>query len=401
MLAAPLMSRHRVKLLRLYDRVEPQWIARSIAAYHAWFSQIQNRPAHTPVWQLTRPRLGQLAIEIIFVSGLLTFSDVLLNAVAKLEFMQQFQPQGMAYGFWSLVTVVLLVPLVAIWRNCSALSMLWAEGWASKNLPRGVLENVFKATVTLVMLGWIYLLLPPTPFEQWGWLIIVVGAAIIVAIFSGRLVFWHSQLHYSMREVLTDQEADRGELRAKARTSLGENLDRWNVVLFEATLPLNSALAGQSLAELTLPSRHGCAVIEIERNGHSIDAPTGGAVLYPGDKVLFVGPADRVETVRVLLEASNVSRHAAPDVTGMVLDTCEVSTALAGKTLRGLDLAARSGIRVVGIQRASDRIINPQAEAQLTFGDKILILGTLESLRLFHRNQAALSAPPASPMPPT
>lgn len=393
-LVTPLMNRHRAIVLQGCERWEPRWITRSITAYHAWFEQLRNRPARTPVWQLLRPRLGQVAIEVIIVGGLLMLSEVMLSTVAKWEFLQQFDPGPIVFGFWTLMTIFVLMPLVAIWRNCSALSLLLSEVWASPHLPRGVLENLFKAVVSLAMFAWIYLLLPQTFFGQWGWLIIVVGAAVIVARFSGRLVFWHSHLQYSMREVLADRESDRVDLRAKARASLGEDLDRWNVVLFEATLPLNSAVAGQSLADLALPSRHNCAVIEIERNGHSIDAPSGEAVLYPGDKVLCVGPSNQTETVRKLLESAENRSNGHTEMTGLVLDTCDVGEALEGKTLVDLELSARYGIRVVGIHRGSQRIINPQANERLSAGDNMLVLGTLESHRQFRRNQAVASGAP-------
>lgn len=400
-LATPLMSRHRVAVVRVCDRLEPRWLTQSVEAYHEWFVQLRARPARTPMWKMLRPRLGQVAVELLFVSGLLTFSEVLLNAVAELEFMQGFGPSTVAYVFWSLVAVLVLAPVVAIWRNCSALSMLLSEVWESRRLPRGVLEHVFKTIVLLAMLTWIYLLLPHAPFAQWGWLIIVAGAVVIVARFSRRLVFWHSHLHYSMREVLADRRADRHDLRAEARATLGEDLDRWNVVLSEATLPLNAAVAGQSLAELTLPARHGCAVIEIERNGHSIDTPSGDAVLYPGDKVLFVGPPDQVEAVCAILEIGNGHRDDRTDLSRVVLDTCPINDALEGQTLGDLNLAKVSGIRVVGIQRGSQRIINPQAGERLAADDELLVLGTLENIRLFRRNQITPSVPPMDPMPST
>lgn len=383
--ATPLMSRHREKLLRAVDALEPRWFTRAAEAYHEWFGQLRGRPSRTLVWTLLRPRLGQIAIEILFASGLLIFSNVLLNAIISAEIMRRFDPSTVAYVFWSCVTILVLVPVVAIWRNCAALAMLIGEAWERPRMPRLVIERTLKAAVFLGLTSWLFLLLPRAPFTLWGWLIIVVGAAAVVALFSRSLVFWHSQWRASVREVLADRSADVGEMRAEARASLRENLDTWNVALADATLPAGATQAGKTLAELAMPARFGCAVIEIERNGHLIQTPSGNQALYPGDKVLFVGPSEQIDTVRKLLETENHQLDNGAPFASVVLDTCEVSDSLIGKSLAELSLFAHYGIRVVGIQRDGQRIINPPGTENISRCDQMLVLGSIEKIREFRK----------------
>ena len=283
-----------------------RWYGGPAAAWRAWFGRVRGRSLPAPVWKLLRPRIGQVALEMLFVSGLLVFAELLLGFTLRLEIMQRFGPATVAYGFWSIVALVLLAPLVAIWRNCSALSLLLSEVWETQRLPRGVLESLGKSAVFLLMFAWIYLLLPDAPFARWGWLLIVVGAALIVARFSRELVFWHSHVHLSMREVLTD----RFNPWAKVPAALGEPPNRENAAGAGVELPsheavagpmpaavvldvwvVTEALAGKTLDELALGVRWNLWVVGLQRNGARIINPPPHERLLVGDEILIAGPS--------------------------------------------------------------------------------------------------------------
>ena len=44
-----------------------------------------------------------------------------------------------------------------------------------------------------------------------------------------------------------------------------------------------------------------------------------------------------------------------------------------------------TGVRIVGIQRAGERITNPDGKQTLEAGDNLLVAGTLNELRAFRR----------------
>src|SRR5690606_35433721 len=146
-----------------------------------------------------------------------------------------------------------------------------------------------KAIILLGLVTWLYLVLPRASFSQWGWVLIATGATIIVAVFSRRLIFLHSHWQSSMREVISDNRGNVGEIRAEARASLGKDLGEWNVVLAETTVPDGAPYIGQTLASLSIPSRFSCSVIEVARNGHSISALSSDFALYAGDVLLLMG----------------------------------------------------------------------------------------------------------------
>lgn len=144
-LATPLMARHRSMLLRVSQAIEPAWLTRGMDAYHTWFQQVRNREPRTPLWGILRPRLAQIALELLFVSGVLIFAEVLFDAFIRVPYVQTLAPATLGYVFWSIIGAFSLAPLVAIWRNSSALAMIGGETWESPRLPRRVIERAFMA----------------------------------------------------------------------------------------------------------------------------------------------------------------------------------------------------------------------------------------------------------------
>lgn len=398
LLATPTMSRYSEQILRLAQRAEPRFVGRALDAYHAWFTQLRDRPARTPLWRLVRPRLGQSAVEILFVSGLLIYSEALLAAVADSAVLRGVESTVTAYVYWSIVTLLVLVPLVAIWRNFSALSLMMAQAWGTPRLPRPAIERVLKSAAAVGLASWLFVLLPHARFAQWGWVALGLGAAAVATVFSRRLIFWHSHLQNSVREVLADRRADAAELRVLARAELGRSLNDWRVSVSDATIPAGGAAAGKTLAELALPDRFRCAVIEIERNNRVLRELSGDFAVYPGDRLLLVGAPDQLAVAQELIEQRGATAEDDATLAATVLDTCRAADWQAGRSLAELGIAGHTGVRIVGIQRGVDRIVNPSAAERLQAGDELLVLGTLEQIRSFKRWRPTI-APVAEQLP--
>jgi CPA2 family monovalent cation:H+ antiporter-2 len=391
-LATPVMNRHRDAILRAVARLEPRWLPRTLEAYHGWLLQVRERPVRRPIWKLLRGRLIQITIEMLLVSGLLIYSRQLLEALAASSIGTRFARTTFEYVYWSAVTVVALVPLVAIWRNGAAVALIVAEGLEGGPLPRLLVERVVRALLALGLGYWIYVVMPHGSFTRWGWLVIAAGAAAIVTVFSRRLIYWHSEFQSTVRAVLADRPPDRGEARAQARAALGESLGAWHLALADSTVPDDAAYAGRTLAQLAIPARFGCTVVELDRNGHPLTGLGPETAVFAGDELLLLGEPAQIAVAREFLnqEVVPAANPEAPETA--ILDHCRVTGPRSGHTLAELQVAGRTGVRIVGIQRGDQRIINPAGSQRLEEGDALLLLGTLANLRRFRQ---WLAGPPA------
>jgi monovalent cation:H+ antiporter-2, CPA2 family len=76
----------------------------------------------------------------------------------------------------------------------------------------------------------------------------------------------------------------------------------------------------------------------------------------------------RVRTLARVLSAAEITR-------------VEVPAAAAGRTLRALDLRARTGVTVVGVERGETVLANPGGDFALAPGDTLVVLGTPDAVR--------------------
>ncbi len=85
---------------------------------------------------------------------------------------------------------------------------------------------------------------------------------------------------------------------AGAKGSLLETLHVFgsgNLRLVKMSVPLQSPLAGRSLADVPFP--HGSVVVAINRDQHDFEVPTGETLLQPGDEIVAIvksGVAERM-----------------------------------------------------------------------------------------------------------
>jgi CPA2 family monovalent cation:H+ antiporter-2 len=387
-LVAPIINRHAEPILRFMERIEPAWFQRAVEAYQGWLGQVHRTAPPSLGWKLIRPRLGQIAVEVLLVTGVMAFSRQMLALLLGRSTELGLDSQTLVYGFWGVISVVVLVPLVAIWRNIAAIAMIFAESLGGDGLvPVPLVQRGFKAFAAVALGYWLYVILPTEELGAWGWVLIGFAAVVVVTVFSSQLIYWHSHWQSSVRDVLAEDPAVAGAAAAgEARHRRQRDLQQWDVQLNECIVPDAASYAGRTLLDIAIPSRFGCAVIEIERNGIVITTIRPDLGLYPGDKLLLMGRPEQIESARRFLAQEQPIQDQAEAFRGSVLETFEIPAGpRTGPTLAELKLAQVTGTRIVGIRRGDQKIIAPSGQEHLEAGDNVLVAGTLSEIATFRR----------------
>lgn len=387
-LATPIVNRHAKTLLDFAERIEPRWFTHIFEAYHGWIQQLQNRQDAPIVWKLVRHRFLQIGAEILLTTGLLIFSGQILAALQTTLDSGWIEKAMLDYVFWAVIGLIVLVMLVALWRNVSAVTMILSEGLsAGTRLPSRFIYSGLRALSAVGLGYWLYLILPVADLPTWGWLVIAASAVAVTTFFSNRLIYLHSTWQSSVQEVLAADPDAADNPRSNARQALGQGLESWSMRLEDCIVPDDAAYAGQDLAHLAIPSRFGCSVIEVERNGYVITRTGPDLRVYPGDKLLLLGKDEGLVAARTWIQGDKKAAGAASEeFSGSILQTHTVPVGLhSGRTLAELQIARETGVRVVGIQRGDTQIINPDGNQVLRTGDGLLVVGTLDELRVFRR----------------
>jgi monovalent cation:H+ antiporter-2, CPA2 family len=384
-LAAPALTKNSDRISWAILSFRPSWLQIIHAQYYGWLEYLRARQKRNLLWQLSRKRFLQIGVEVLFVTGLLVFSEPLQEMVeAKLGRNWLF-PNGPAVIFWCVMTVVVLAPLVAIWRNTSALCLLFAQVITSGNSRavsvRPVIETVFKGIAAVGIYVWLATISPLTGGGRWLLVASLFVAIVGVALFRRRLVLWHSELEVGLQSALKSGSKISPDTHAPWLRPEGD----WEINVVDCVLPDLANCQGRRIADLELRARFGCTIVGIGRQGYLIPLPTPDTVLYPRDKVLLIGTPEQVEAGRKFLTEVSGAPPPMTEFEDVRMESVKVpeGSAAAGKSLKELSPAQNYRIQVAGIHRMGMRMLNPAGDEVIRAGDELLVLGTPEQIRSF------------------
>lgn len=377
-LLTPVLNRRAEPLLVRIEGVEPRWLRRTLEIYHNWLAQLGNAHAGRLWWQLSKKRLGQVALEMLFITGLLIFSERLLGAFQRSPVAGSWRPEASGLLFWAAIGVLVLFPLFAIWRNLGATAMIFAELAATRTrIPGPLVENGLKALSVLGLGYWFAYILPDQSLPRWGWLVIAAVLVSVFVIFSRRLIKVHSRWQSNLQDVFAE-----ARLAEPSRPSPWlEESGSWGLRVQEFLVPERAACAGRSIAELGVRSKFGCTIVEIDRQGHAIIAPEPTQAIYAGDRLLLLGMPEQISAARSALGQAKTAEEVSDFDQARLESVTVPSGPRVGNSLVELQVQRQTGVLVVGIDRAGGRVVNPSGRERINEGDELLVLGTPEQIR--------------------
>jgi CPA2 family monovalent cation:H+ antiporter-2 len=377
-LVTPLLTRRSEAVATFLLQREPSWLSDWLVAYRSWLERMRERGRRNLLWQLSRKRVLQVAIGMLFVTGLIVFSEDLLDLLIGWVGPTVRFPRALPVIFWIVLVLISLAPLVAIWRNLSAMSLLFSElatrGHANAKRIRPVVETALKVVVAVALSLWLLAIAPLGDIGGRVLLLSGVVALVAVLVLRRKLIYWHSEMEVGLLSVIETGDTQMTATTAPWLQPHGE----WNLHMIDCTLPDLADCQGKRIADLDLRSRFGCSVVGIERQGFMIPLPTPENVLYPRDKVLLLGTIEQVRAGQKFLATVTGTRGADSvfeEVSMQAMVIPAWSRAI-GHTLGELSPAQQYGVQIAGVHRGGLRILNPSAQESLRSGDEILVLGT-------------------------
>lgn len=256
--------------------------------------------------------------------------------------------------------------------------------WLNRKLLRGPLValELLRIGVALLLLAFVVVLFFPA-----AWAFAVVPAFVLVALFFFRRrlqgfyqrVESHFLLNLNQR---TQQEQRRSP-----------SLAPWDMHLAKLVMEHAPHVVGYSLGELGLRETFGINIAMIERGDRSIPVPGRDERLFPGDVLHVLGTDDQLERLSAWLNETDERSSDAPlqqeDLELMKFEV-GVGSPLEGVTIRSSGLREQANALVVGIERGSRRLLNPDGTETFKQGDIVWAAGHGRRLREFiHREPPA------------
>ena len=386
-LIAPVWMRRSEAFATAVERWQPRRFRAVLKTYQDWLAQLRALQDSSVLWRLTGWRFGQVAVHMLFLSSLLLFWQPTYGMLAHILGENFLFVGGLRILFWSTFGVLLTGPLLALWRNVEAITMILAEG-TTRNRTNQVriqpwVQRGLQFLGFVLLLDWLLMLLPMggAPLK----VVVIVGLTVVIlgALLWTRLLRWHGRLERELRSELRSAASGAGA----AGVSLPElePIAGWNLDIAEVTLPAQTGLAGFMIREVGLRARTGCSILILDRGGFTLINPGPDEALYPGDRLLLLGPPERLPEAERMLAThlqSGLDRVGFEELTDDSIRVPEGAKHI-GRPLAELDRARELGVLICGIQRGHERTVLPPATATFQAGDRLLLIGSRRQLSLF------------------
>lgn len=158
----------------------------------------------------------------------------------------------------------------------------------------------------------------------------------------------------------------------------------WPTTLAEVRLETGAVWAGKPLGEIPLRQETGVSVLAVSRAGSTTFDPPADFVLFPGDRLVLLGEAERLpEAMTFITQREFGSRDAGSTFTiasVSVPETCGLS----GKTLAELRFRQDFGVTIIGIERGERKIRTLTAETTIEDNDRLIVAGCQKAVDDMH-----------------
>ena len=399
-LAAPVVTRRAEPWANWLADRKPKFLRDALDFYRSWLGKLQDRGSSSQMWRFVGPRLAQIALHLLFLSALLVFWKPVYARLERWLTPDWPFPNGLPIVFWIAFGVVLLGPLIALWRNVEAVVMILADGSTRQHPRRETLrplvETSLKSVVIVLLLVWLLGLLPVSGAPPGRVFLVAVFLGVVATFFSGRLVKWHSRIE---RELGVQLKTAASPAQAAGMSlSILDRPEEWSLDIDEATLPDQTEHAGRAIREINLRRRTGCSIVGIDRRGFTLSNPSADERLYPGDRLLLLGTPEQLAEAERILTGAVSNTPVGQSFSELTNETIRVpaDSAHAGKSLLELDLIRRFGVQVCGIRRGQERHVLPAGKDTILGGDHVLLLGThdrIQDCRAWFEQTASTASP--------
>ncbi len=166
----------------------------------------------------------------------------------------------------------------------------------------------------------------------------------------------------------------------------------------------NSPLKNKALSQLSLRENYGVNILQIINYGTVIDMPGGNDVITPESSILFIGTFDQIKSLSTAAEAKTLGlslKDGPVNLRNFVLNqhkeekskflyttiTVNATSPLLNKTIKASDLRDNWNCLVIGLERGSYTIVNPNISLVFEKNDLLWVLGKQKMINKLVREE--------------
>lgn len=362
----PYMIRFSTPAYTFIDAHLPQIMKESIDRYASGMVTVK----HQSTWHRL---LKSMILSILLYLALCSFTITLFFKYAH-PLIKEHLP-GMEGNLLSFALITLLIApfLWAIIMNKNN-SAEFRELWGDNLFNRGALVSVILIKVilcTIIVMGLVVHL-----FNVASGVGLMISCVLIGIVYFSKWIRKRS-LMMEKQFMVNFEGGDEKRVSATSSTaSMFRNSGPFkNLHKADFVIAPDFEFVGKTIGDTQIRTQFKINVLSIKRGGQILYIPGGNECLYPYDKITVIGTDEQLVYFQQFLEQKRVegisetSFKTTIDMEALPLDS---GSALIGKSIRQAGL---QGCIIVGIERNSRNLINPEPDTIFKDGDILWIVG--------------------------
>lgn len=386
-LTTPLLMRQAEGIVKTLTRLSPKPLLILGNVYTAWLERLRRGSVGSEkqqaIWAGLRTQLPRLAI---YAGSALALP--LLGAHLAPRF-----PIAPVW-YWTLVGVAMFPLLFAVaytldqvlWNVLVPNLMPSRQGSAQERETQDALRHLLRFLIILVCgLGVLTL-------SAWSAPLMSVSLGLLLLLGVSGLMLWGSarRLHERMERVVLqvferEQPIEEEPQWKQSHDQLVELIREeypWEVETQDLLLPYQESAVHQTIRNLKLRTKTGATIVAIYRGADSLINPSPDTLLMPGDVLLLMGSQEQITAGMQYLteQMREPAPHAGQSEPKTLRFEVPQGSGWIGKTIGELNLRRNTQVHVVGIQKATEAITNPDVTVLIDAGDVLILFGRADQL---------------------
>ncbi len=156
----------------------------------------------------------------------------------------------------------------------------------------------------------------------------------------------------------------------------------WPISFLEVRIRSDADSAGKTIQEIPLRSATGTSILAVSRGGRIHYDPKPDFQVFPGDRLLIMGPPDGLKSAEDMLnrykQTEDVKDSGCFEITEIKIAS---DSDLVGKTVSNIRFRQKYGVTLVGIRRDDEKITTINPEEKLCADDCLIVIGACENIR--------------------
>lgn len=367
----PYLIKYSLPIAESVEKRLPFWMLDLLKKYVAW---AEHRKGNNPEFQ-----------EIFSVLFRWLANGIIVTLIFNLMFREIspfLSPYLSDYQEWRPLITLLFAFLISS-------PFIWAMVFTSrKNYLRIRKErSLLKAilVLSLPVMSSIWIVIVTARYFPARNIIPFTGIFLIVIYFA---LFKRLESYYKWLEKAFLASFEKKEVKVENNENhkLSE-LAPWDSHLVNIMVHPNAHSVNKTLLDTNLRRRFGINIVAIQRGMQTIIAPKPNDIILPGDTLVVLGTDQQIDQARPELEIPQNIATMFPTNSNYRLRHLKVKlgSEIAGKTIRQSGIREKYHAMVVGVERASNRNINPDTDMEILPDDVIWIVGEQGQLDLLFK----------------